>query len=301
MLKKTRSDGTYIKDLPAFTKILPFFMETRLESSIYFEEEFDVTHARQFIREYNAAKPKGEPHLSFFHVFLCTAARTVVTRPKINRFVSGHRYYQRNQINLNFVAKKEMTEEGEEINVKIPFSPYETLETVLPKVNEYVERSRGEEGNSSEDTNVFLMKLPRPIIKLVFKAVKFLDYYNLAPASLIDLDPFYCTAFITNVGSIGIDAPLHHLYEWGTCGMFIALGRMRKVKRPNKQGELENRVVVNVNFTYDDRISEGMYIGRAINVFKDFCENPEKLIEPPEVSDETLRALQLKEYPPKGS
>ena len=38
---------------------------------------------------------------------------------------------------------------------------------------------------------------------------------------------------------------------------------------------------VTAAFTVDNRIADGIYAGRALKLFKDFVENPEKLETPP--------------------
>jgi hypothetical protein len=52
---------------------------------------------------------------------------------------------------------------------------------------------------------------------------------------------------------------------------------------------------VKVTFTYDDRITDGIYCGRAIELFRTFVENPEQLERPPELSTGLQAELMLKE------
>ena len=106
--------------------------------------------------------------------------------------------------------------------------------------------------------------------------------------------PFWASIFFTNVGSVGIDAPFHHNFNIGTCGFFIALGKIRKDKVPVDGGAVELRDRVKVTFTYDDRIVDGIYCGRAIDLFRQFVENPAQLENPPELNDELRAELMLK-------
>lgn len=294
MLKKTRCDGTFIEGLHHYTRMTPYVMPHRTESTIYFEQEFDVTHTLSYINQRNDS---SEHSISFFQVFLCALARTMAERPDLNRFVSGFHYYQRNEILFNFVAKREISDEGEEINVTIPFSPYETLSTGAEKIHNYINRGKSEEGNESETANIILMKLPRPFIRLFFKAYAWFDYHNLAPASLIKADPMYSSVFITNVGSIGVDAPFHHNFERGTCGIFVALGLLKKKNYIKDDGSVGTKDVVKVTFTYDDRIKDGFYCARAIEYFREYVENPEVLESEPELTEAQLKRLALKHFP----
>lgn len=289
MFTKHRSDGTYIRDLPYFTRLMPYLMPTRSEACIYFEQDFDVTKALEYVHAANKGCPAGEKRLTLFQIFLCATARTLALRPKLNRFVSGYRYYQRNKIIFNFVAKKELTDGGAEINVTLPFSPDETLTTLPPKVSAYVSRVKSGEATDADSLNEFLAKLPRFVNRIVFGALSFLDYHNALPLSFTESLPFYSSVFFTNVGSVGIDAPFHHNFEFGTCGLFIAIGKIRKERAGGAGGE-SVRDLVKVTFTYDDRITDGIYCGKAIDLLRSFVEEPSLLETPPDLGPARLEA-----------
>jgi hypothetical protein len=293
MFTKNRNDGTFIRDLPHFTRMLPYIMPKRSEACIYFEQDFDVTKTLEFVRAANASHPPGERKLTLFQVVLCATARTIALRPKLNRFIAGYRYYQRNRIVFNFVAKKELTDGGAEINVTLPFSPYETLSTLQPKVTAYVSRIKKGEATDADDVNALLARLPRFVNRLVFAALFFLDYHNALPFSFTKGLPFFSTVFFTNVGSVGIDAPFHHNFEFGTCGLFVAIGKIRKEMVRGADGKEEPRDKVKVTFTYDDRIADGIYCGKAIDLLRSLVENPTALERPPELSPEQLAELAL--------
>ena len=286
MFTKSRRDGTYIRDLPYFTRLMPYLMPKRSEACIYFEQDFDVTRALEYVRAANAGCPPGEKRLTLFQVFLCATARTLALKPKLNRFVSGYRYYQRNKIVFNFVAKKELSEGGAEINVTLPFSPDETLSTLPPKVSAFVSRVKKGESTDADSLNEFLAKLPRFANRIVFGAISFLDYHNALPLSFTESLPFYSSVFFTNVGSVGIDAPFHHNFEFGTCGLFIAIGKIRKERVADAEGAYALRDRVKVTFTYDDRITDGIYCGKAIDLLRSFVEEPALLESPPELGPE---------------
>ena len=294
MLKKTRPDGTLVRGLPHFTRILPYLMGNRDDSTIFFEQEFDVTEALRYVQEKNKGTEGGRKRLTFFQVLLCAAVRTIALRPKLNRFISGYNYYQRNRILFNFVAKKELSDEGAEINITIPFSPEETLSTLPEKVSAYVNRGKSGPSTESDSLNKLLVSLPRWVIRLVIATIKYLDYHNMLSESFISSMPFWASIFFTNVGSVGIDAPFHHNFNIGTCGLFIALGKIRRECVTSEGGAVELRDRVKVTFTFDDRIVDGIYTGRALELLRSFVENPERLEKPPELTPELRAELMLK-------
>jgi hypothetical protein len=291
MFTKKRPDGTYIGKLHFFTQLMPYLMPTRTESTIFFEQELDVTKTLEYVSKRKASA--DSPKITMFNIILYAAIRVIAQRPKMNRFVSGFRYYQRNRISFNFVAKKELSDEGEEINITMSFSPLLSLEGFCKKINDYISSIKKGAGTSTEKVNALVARLPRFCIKLVVWGIKFLDYHNALPRAAIDSLPFYSTVFFTNVGSVGIDAPLHHNFNMGNCGIFCAVGKIRKENSINADGTVETRDKVKITFTYDDRITDGIYCARAIDMLKDLVENPEKLEAPPELTSEALSKLGL--------
>jgi hypothetical protein len=277
MLKKTRPDGTYLDDLPHFTRLLPYLMPDRTGASIFMEQEIDVTRTREYVEAANRARETGAGRVTFFQVCLCAAVRTLALRPQLNRFVSGYNYYQRHEVTCTFVAKRELSDDGAEVNVTLAFRGDETLSGLAAKVSQFVQGAKEGRGNTSDRLNALLVKLPRWVIRLVIWLLRCLDFHNLLPGSFLRSMPFWSSMFFTNVGSVGVDAPFHHHFNLGTCGLFIALGKHRREAVLTDDGRSVFRDKMKVTFTHDDRIVDGLYAGRALEVFRSLIENPEPL------------------------
>ena len=97
--------------------------------------------------------------------------------------------------------------------------------------------------------------------------MKLADRWNLLPSSVIAHDPCYSSIFIANLGSVGLDAAYHHLYEWGNCPFFATLGRTRQVG---------NRMVATVKYTFDERIDDGLSCAKSLELVKAMVESPEQ-------------------------
>ncbi len=290
---RKRYDGTLIKGLPAFRLINPYVMKGRNESAVYFTHELHMKKTIEFIRQYNKENKGNGKRLTLFHVILCGIVRAIAFRPQMNRFISGKKIYQRNRIQLSFIVKKQLTDEGLETNVKITFSPFDTLEDVIEKVNREVEKARDMAGNESDHEIEFFTKLPRSLLTLVIWVFKALDYFGIAPSEMIRLDPLYTSVYVANLGSVGLDAPYHHLYEWGNASIFAVIGKLRKGFVVGEGGSLVVEDLLTMKYTFDDRISEGLYAAKAIEMFKQFVENPEILLQRPEIPEEILKEHML--------
>ncbi|MCK5250714.1 MAG: 2-oxo acid dehydrogenase subunit E2 [Spirochaetaceae bacterium] len=296
---KKRPDGTYLKDIPAHTKIVPFILPTRISGTIFAEQEIDITETLQFLRRFNKQQTaQGKAKITFFQLFMMANIRSIALRPKINRFTMGYRMWQRNHIRMNFIAKKVLTDDAEEIWISGDYSPFETLGSIGDKYKTLIREATRGDGNESEDLNVTLMKLPRFVARFVFWMFRKLDWWNILPASLMEGSPFHGSVCLTNVGSVGVEAPQHHLFDMGTCGLFVSVGIVRREWKPDSKGNMRQRDLVKVVYSYDDRICDGMYGGRTIVLIKKLTENPEELLEVPELTAVQLEALMLKDYPP---
>jgi hypothetical protein len=189
--------------------------------------------------------------------------------------------YQRDKIQVSFIVKKELTEEAAETNAKITFDPSDTLMTVAEKVDGHIANARSSIKSADERMIELVTKLPGFMIGFIAYAFKVLDYFGLAPRSMIEQDPLYTSVYIANVGSIGLDAPFHHLYEWGTASIFAAIGEIHKAPIVSDAGKIEVRNVVNLNVTLDERIADGIYYAKSIELLKSLIMNPKLLEEPP--------------------
>jgi hypothetical protein len=193
-------------------------------------------------------------------------------------------------------VKKELTYDSEETFAKLRFSPFDTLETVRQKVYDYVNKARSDEKTDTKGEQDFFGKLPRFILLPAIKILKLLDFYGLMPKSLIHSDPLYVSAVLANLGSVGLEGNIiHHAYEWGNAPVFLAINRIRKAPLVNqKTNEIEIRDIVDVGIAFDERITEGFRIAYTLKDMKKYVENPELLLEMPDISEETLEELKLK-------
>jgi hypothetical protein len=106
---------------------------------------------------------------------------------------------------------------------------------------------------------------------------------------MVAADPLFTSVYVANLGSIGLDSPYHHLYEWGTASLFMVVGRVfQKEARKSGNGRLgapELKHFVNIKFTVDERIAEGIYFAHAAALFQRLVAKPESLELPPDLSE----------------
>jgi len=284
-----RSDGKPVRSLSPLQRIFPYVMRGRNQSAVHFSMQVDIDNVLSYLERVNTRL--GSRRVRLFHVFVCAAVRMLALRPQLNRFVIGRTIYQRDKIQVSFIVKKELTEEAAETNVKITFEPSDTLMTVAEKVDEHIANARSRRKSADERTIDLVTRLPSFMIRFVTWAFRVLDYFGLAPRSMIEEDPLYTSMYLANLGSIGLDAPFHHLYEWGTASIFVAIGEIHKVPLVSETGKIEIRNVVNLNVTLDERIADGIYYAKSIELLKSLVMSPELLEEPPAPSSQKGQGL----------
>ena len=278
-----RCDGKQIRTLPNYKRIYPFVMKTRTESAIYADFDFEVEKTLEYMEKVNEGL--SEKKVKFFHIFIASLVRTVAMRPQLNRFVMGRRIFQRNEIQISMIVKKKLDEDAGYSNIKVTFEPRDTLDTVIQRMAKALEYGRGDEKKHEEKEIDLLIKFPDFILRFIIWVWRGLDYYGILPASIVKDDPMYASVYVSNLGSLGLDSVFHHLFEYGNTSNFMVLGKIHKAPVIDDKGELKVKEVVRIGCTLDDRISEGIYFVKAIELFTKFMQNPELLEKPPSEED----------------
>ncbi|MDR2851969.1 MAG: hypothetical protein LBV61_02765 [Burkholderiaceae bacterium] len=270
---KHRSDGKYVKNLDPIFKLGPYIMKKRSGAQVFYKEDISVSP----MNEYIAQQAEKGIKLSYMAIVYATSIRILSERSKLNRFIVNGITYQRNEIWLSLVAKKGMTADAEETVVKIPFKGTETLFEISKILEDEFTKSKTA-GNSNDTDKIAraLAVMPHWLIKLTANALMLMDRYGVMPKAIIEASPFHASAFLTNSASIGIDAVYHHLYDFGTVGLFIAMGK-RKKSHTYENGTLAEDKCISIAVVGDERICDGLYFANSMKLFKKYMKKPHLL------------------------
>ena len=207
-----RWDGRRIK-VSGLQTLMASLWPDRTDREVYLHDTIDVTELMEFIEKKNADHP--ELKTTFFHCVIAAVAKMVYERPIMNRFIRGCRTYERYEISVAFVAKLAFDEHSEEALLFFVPDENSTVDDVSRLVVDKVKKVRasaaeGEKGGI-DNTLDTLAKLPRPLLMLITKVVKWMDFWGINPKSLTEGDPHFATIFLSNLGSIKCPAVYHHL------------------------------------------------------------------------------------------
>lgn len=276
-----RSDGRRIRTLPPMAQVSPYIMVQRNESSNLFEDAFEVTAIDRYIRQ---KRKEGLAGIGIMHVLLATYCRGVARYPALNRFLAGQKVYSRgDDIQFCLTVKKEMSVSSPDTVIKVHLSPKDTIYDVYNKVNAEIDKVKNSPLDSSFDNTAHLfMLVPGVCLKFLVWVLKVLDYFGLLPAFLLEVSPFHGSLFLTSMGSLGIPAIYHHLYDFGNLPVFGAFGCKRRATEITEDGTIVQRKYVDFKFALDERICDGYYYAAFFKHFKRIIAHPELLDQPPE-------------------
>ena len=261
-------DGRRVQVHP-YRQMMSFLLRSRNESAVYFEQRLDLSKSLPWLEQRGA---------KLFQLILHALAATLHERERLNRFTLGRRTYQRNGVFLSFAAKKSMSDEAPLSTVKRRFDRDETFATLGQALGGEIGVARSEKKSQVDKELGVILKLPGFLLVLLLGLLKRLYAWGLAPRSLVDTDPMYTSAFVANLGSIKIDAAYHHLYEHGTCPLFVTIGQVRQ-EPVVIDGAVVARPIVTLRYSFDERVEDGLYAARALKMFAERVEDPASWIK----------------------
>lgn len=257
-------------------EIVPHIMPQQYDASNSIKVNIDLEPMQDYIRE---CRRRGVS-ISHMSIIIAGYLRLVSQNPYLNRFVMNKKIYARNHFCVSFVT---LTPGAESDTVsKLYFNLDDTLDIVNDKINAAIERARNLGGPNSMDK--LAAKLCRTPFLLTFGIgfLKLLDKFFTLPMSVVDASPFHTSLFVTNLASIRTNTIYHHLYEFGTTGVFISMGQ--PLKKVVKNGEtIEEKKIMELGIVTDERIANGHYYGRCFKELSRYYKNPALLETPPEM------------------
>lgn len=273
-----RKDGKLLRNLDSLHFITGILYPNRCDNEAYISETIDLTALNAYIAKKN--ETETDFRYTLFHCIVAALAKTIILRPKLNRFVANCNFYQRNDVRLSFVVKKQFSDSAAEALAVLNAKEGDTLQTVHDYIREQVTFCRSEKTDSSTESMDMFNKLPRFISKTAVKFICWLDKHGWVPASLIETDPYYTSCVISNLGSIKLKCGYHHLTNWGTCSLFCVIGEKKLRPIHDENGAVEMRETLDLGLTIDERLADGYYYSKSVRLLKKLLQEPELLEKP---------------------
>jgi hypothetical protein len=255
--------------------LFPYLMKGRNDSIAYYPVVVDAENLLAHVE-----KTKGtDEEITVFEAVLLALIRILRERPTLNRYIIGRRLYQRDDVELSFVARRQYTLDSSETNVFVKVKPADDAEMALQKIRGEIKVAKSGEQKDDDGLVDLFLHLPRSVLQLAVKALDAWDFYVDTPGFLRGIDPLRCSAYIANLGSVGMGAAYHHLFEWGTCSLFVTIGQIKPTVVVGPDGNPAVRRTMELKIALDERIADGYYDARALELFDSYLNEPERLTE----------------------
>ena len=270
-----RADGKRVRKADPMYTVVPYIMNKRNDAMNMTTVDIPV----EPIQDYINAKRKEGVRLSHMSVVTAAYLRIAYEFPLLNNFIVNKKIYTHNDFKVAMVVLTSLVTEEETMS-KVQFELDDNIFEVNEKIDVYVETNRQVSAKNNTDKMIsFLVSLPG-VCNIAVGICKLLDRYGLLPKFITDLSPFHASLTITNLASIRTNHIYHHIYNFGTTSVFIAMGQNREVPK-KKNGEMVFEKCIPLGVVMDERICSGLYFAKAFKAFKNYLANPALLEEKP--------------------
>ena len=272
-----RKDGKLIRDLDSLHFVTGILYPNRCDNEAFISELIDLTKINEYLKKKNYDGIEYKYNL--FQIIVASLGKVITLRPKLNRFIVNGNFYQRNEVCLSFVIKKQFKDGGEEALAFLHLKDNDNIDSIHNEIQKQVTAGRSETKDASTESMDLFNKIPRFISKAAIHFVMFLDKHGWVPNSLIATDPYYSSCVISNLGSVKMKSGYHHLTNWGTCSIMLLIGQIKKRPFYDEDGNVKMVESVDIGMTIDERVADGYYYSKTIQLLKYLLENPELLEE----------------------
>ncbi len=271
-----RRDGYRVRDINGMNYIMHDIQKKRNDNEVFGNYHLDVTNLVKYVNKYN--QKNKDRHLTYFHVFSMAIAKTIYNRPYLNRFIVNGRFYDRNNVSLAFTAKTQFNDQAQEVMQILKVEENDNIFSVSDKISGVVKKTRESKTSGTDDLIEFVAKLPKHLRYLIVDIYKWLDRHDLLPESMTKEILYYSTVILSNLGSIGSKDPIyHHLSVFGTNSILITMGKIYKTEVINEKGKKEIKDYCDFGITLDERIADGFYFIKSVQLLQYILDNPQTL------------------------
>lgn len=270
-----RFDGRLLKKLDSMHFIMPLIYPNRCDNEAYFTEIIDLSAVEKYLEKKN--ENNEGYHYNYFQVFTAAFLKTIMLRPKMNRFIVNGSMYQRKYLSAAFTVKRQFSDSGGEGLAFVNACRADNIDTIHDKIYSQIYEAREGAGGDATETMDIFNRMPRIIGKNVVRLARRLESRGMLPSFLAKGDPYYSSVMLANLGSIGLGAGYHHLTNWGTNSVFAVIGEIKKRDITDANGVTERKLSVDIGLTIDERLADGYYYSKTIKLFKYLMLHPEEL------------------------
>ena len=270
-----RKNAKRVDNISGLSQILIDLKPDRCVSDVYINQKMDVTELCKYV---DKLKKKGE-HITIFHAFMTAIGLVYYNRPYLNRFIANRHIYEHNDVVISFVAKIAFDDNAEEMMILVKIDENDNIHTISKKILDKVDaiRNKKEDKKGANNAIDFLGKLPNIIRIPIVGIFKWCDKMGFLPSSLIEDNLYYSSLIVSNLGSIHCGAIYHNITNFGNASGLATMGEI-KDEEVIVNGKKEIRKICEFGINLDERIADGYYFAKSVQLLQYIFDNP-KLLE----------------------
>ena len=281
-----RPDGRRLRTVDPIQLITGVIMKKRYDSMNMYEDTFNCEAWDKYIKEKEAQGIK----LGYMHIFIAGIVRMLAKWPRLNRFVMNGKIYARPKIWVSFTIHPELHMDCPDTTIKLCFEGTETILEIAQAINDAIRKETilRKEENDTDKMARFFTAMPSFLLNIVASVLMWMDRHNMLPKAIIDFSPFHTSFYITNLKSLGINHVFHHTCEFGTNGLFFAMGKEKQIPVVEKDDVVIQKHM-GFSLVSDERFCDGLYFALALREFRKVMRNPAVLEKPLDKKVEDLK------------
>ena len=271
-----RKWATRVKDYTGMQQLSCDIKPNRSVSDVFINQKMDVT---ELVKYLDKKKKKGEK-VTLFHAILAGVGKVYYNRPLLNRFVQDRHLFMHNDVVIAFVAKTAFNDKAEEQMICLKVDPKDNINTIGEKCAKKLGAIRNDKGEVeiSGANNIIevLGHWPNIFRVPVFGFLKWMDKKGLLPASLEADNIYYSSIILSNLGRLHSGAIFHNITDFGNSSALGTIGEVRD-EEVIINGKKEVRKLCEFGINLDERIADGYYFVKSIQLLQHIFDHPELL------------------------
>ena len=265
-----------VKDYTGMMQLACDIKPNRSVSDVFINQKMDVTELVKYLDK----KKKEGKHYTFFHAVVTGVGKVYYNRPLLNRFVQDRRLFEHKDVVVAFVAKTAFNDKAEEMMILLKIDPNDNIDTLSAKTAEKVGGIRKTDGKIEKaGANTIidaLGHLPNIIRVPITNLLVWLDRKGIAPKVLEEDNIYYSSIILSNLGRLHSGAIFHNITDFGNSSALATIGEVRD-EEVIINGKKQVRKLCEFGINLDERIGDGYYFIKSIQLLQYIFDHPEML------------------------
>ena len=265
-----------VKDYTGMMQLSCDIKPNRSVSDVFINQKMDVTELTKYLEK---KKKKGE-HITFFHAVTMGIGKVYHNRPLLNRFVQDRHLFEHKEVSIAFVAKVAFDDRAEEMMINQTIEPkdniYTLSEKIAAKVNEIRKPGKKAKATGGNAVIEILGRWPNIFRVPVIGILKWMDKKGILPASIEQDNIYYSSIILSNLGRLHSGAIFHNITDFGNSSALATIGEVRD-EEVIIDGKKQIRKLCEFGINLDERIADGYYFIKSIQLLQYIFDHPEML------------------------